>query len=669
MPIPDIVGSGDSGHIQDHNDISSVLTEYETRIDQLESDFDLLPASADIATELYVDSAIVASINDIINSAPTALNTLDELAAALGDDANFAATVTNSLSQKQPIDADLTAIAGLSANSGLLRKTEANTWTLDTTNFAATSYVDSAISTSLNSYLPLAGGTLTGQVSGTTANFSGNVSGSSPTQNGHLATKAYVDSVAAGTLSNSITINSGTGLSGGGQTTLGGSITLSNSGILSITGTQNQISVSTVNGVSNLSLTNNVSITGNITSLNPTESNHLTTKSYVDGLSTSANSYTDSSIFSHTSDTTNVHGIADTSLLATKSYADTAASTAVSNIIDSAPSALNTLNELAEALNDDPNFATTISTQIGNKANQSDLTNHTNATTNVHGIADTANIVLTNDSRLSNSRTPTSHASSHSSAGSDPITISQSQVVNLVSSLSDKAPIASPIFTGTPAAPTATSGTNTTQVATTAYVRGEISSLVASAPAALDTLNELSIALGNDPNFATTISTQIGNKANQSDLTNHTNATTNVHGIADTALLATKSYVDIAESDAITTANSYTNTKVFEITGKIEHTARATWTGSAIQSSVQAASVGIITVTFPVGKFSQIPKVFTQNIDDGSSSRMAYAKFTPYSISTSSVSMQIINNAPPSTVSGGGTITKAIVDILAVQEA
>jgi hypothetical protein len=48
---------------------------------------------------------------------PSALDTLDELAAALGDDANFAATVTTSLSGKQPLDSDLTAIAALTTTT------------------------------------------------------------------------------------------------------------------------------------------------------------------------------------------------------------------------------------------------------------------------------------------------------------------------------------------------------------------------------------------------------------------------------------------------------------------------------------------------------------------------------------------------------------------------
>lgn len=140
------------------------------------------------------------------------------------------------------------------------------------------------------------------------------------------------------------------------------------------------------------------------------------------------------------------------------------------------------------------------------------ITGHADDTTNIHGITDTANLVYTSDSRLTDSRTPTAHASSHGTAGSDAITIAQSQVTNLTTDLSAKANLASPTFTGVPAAPTAAAATNTTQIATTAFVRTEVSNLVASAPAALDTLNELATALGNDPNFATTVNTALSNR-------------------------------------------------------------------------------------------------------------------------------------------------------------
>ena len=73
--------------------------------------------------------------------------------------------------------------------------------------------------------------------------------------------------------------------------------------------------------------------------------------------------------------------------------------------------------------------------------------------------------------------------------------------------------LASPTFTGTPAAPTATAGTNTTQVATTAFVGTAVSNLVNAAPESLNTLKELSDALGADANYASTITTALGTKA------------------------------------------------------------------------------------------------------------------------------------------------------------
>ncbi len=79
--------------------------------------------------------------------------------------------------------------------------------------------------------------------------------------------------------------------------------------------------------------------------------------------------------------------------------------------------------------------------------------------------------------------------------------------------LSGKANTASPTFTGTPAAPTAAANTNTTQIATTAFVQTEISDLIGAAPAALQTLNDIADALGDDDDFASTITTNLAAKA------------------------------------------------------------------------------------------------------------------------------------------------------------
>jgi len=75
------------------------------------------------------------------------------------------------------------------------------------------------------------------------------------------------------------------------------------------------------------------------------------------------------------------------------------------------------------------------------------------------------------------------------------------------------APLASPALTGTPTAPLAVTGTNTTQVATTSFVQQELAVLTTGAPAALNTLDELAAALGDDANYAATITTALGNKA------------------------------------------------------------------------------------------------------------------------------------------------------------
>jgi hypothetical protein len=73
--------------------------------------------------------------------------------------------------------------------------------------------------------------------------------------------------------------------------------------------------------------------------------------------------------------------------------------------------------------------------------------------------------------------------------------------------------VAGPTFTGVPAAPTASAGTNTTQIATTAFVTTAVSNLVDTAPSTLDTLNELAAALGDDANYASTVTTALGLKA------------------------------------------------------------------------------------------------------------------------------------------------------------
>ncbi|EMS3396101.1 phage tail protein [Escherichia coli] len=144
---------------------------------------------------------------------------------------------------------------------------------------------------------------------------------------------------------------------------------------------------------------------------------------------------------------------------------------ALTALINGAPATLDTLKEIAAAINNDPNFSTTIN-----------------------------------------------------------------------NALAQKAPLSSPALTGTPTAPTAAQSVNNTQIATTAFVKSAIAAMVGSAPAALDTLSELAAALGNDPNFATTMLNALAGKQPLD------NTLTNLSGKDVAGLLA---YLGLGEGSAL----------------------------------------------------------------------------------------------------------------------
>jgi len=119
-----------------------------------------------------------------------------------------------------------------------------------------------------------------------------------------------------------------------------------------------------------------------------------------------------------------------------------------------------------------------------------------------------------------------------------------------------KAAIASPTFTGTPAAPTAGAGTNTTQIATTAFVNTEVANLVDSSPSALNTLNELAAAINDDASFSTTITNSIATKLP-------------LAGGTMTGALVINNTLDIEEVyEKVTTQTSTTGTIAFDTTAQ-----------------------------------------------------------------------------------------------------
>ncbi|HAH3942199.1 TPA: phage tail protein [Escherichia coli] len=156
--------------------------------------------------------------------------------------------------------------------------------------------------------------------------------------------------------------------------------------------------------------------------------------------------------------------------------------------------------------------------------------------------------------------------------------------------VADYAPLASPGLTGIPTAPTAAQTVNNTQLATTAFVKAALAALVASSPAALDTLNELAAALGNDPNFATTMTNALAGKQPLD------NTLTALSGKSVAALLE---YLGLGEARYVIKRGTNANG------------AWIIWSDGAVEVFGSAVTIvdGLATVTFPV----QLPAV-TRNI-------------------------------------------------------
>ena len=126
-----------------------------------------------------------------------------------------------------------------------------------------------------------------------------------------------------------------------------------------------------------------------------------------------------------------------------------------------------------------------------------------NADSSAKASSDSANAAAISEKNSANSET-----SARQSAENAASSLEKLETVELPL----KADLASPSFTGSPKVPTAAQGNSSQLIASTSFVQTAIAALVASAPGTLDTLKELAAALGNDPNFATTITNLIAGK-------------------------------------------------------------------------------------------------------------------------------------------------------------
>ena len=225
-------------------------------------------------------------------------------------------------------------------------------------------------------------------------------------------------------------------------------------------------------------------------------------------------------------DTTDIHGIADTSALATKSYADTAVSThesdtsvhgiantadlvtqsMLSNAIDAAE--VNQASLAGTGL--DWNAAdgrfdidSTVATTSGVATS---VSTHNSATTSVHGIANTALLATT-------ANVATAKSEAIADAGTAADTKVSTAVAALTKSSVGLANVDNTADTAKPVSTAQATAIATAKSEAIADATSQVNALLTGAPAALNTLDELAAALGDDANFASTVTTSLGLKA------------------------------------------------------------------------------------------------------------------------------------------------------------
>ncbi len=170
------------------------------------------------------------------------------------------------------------------------------------------------------------------------------------------------------------------------------------------------------------------------------------------------------------------------------------------------------------------------------------------------------------------------------------------------------APLASPALTGNPTAPTQTAGNNSTRVATTAFVQAAVSALVNAAPGALDTLKELADAIGDDANYAATMTSLLAAKAplaspafsGTPSLPTGTTGVTQANGDSSTKL-ATTAFVQTGKTKSVNSQVGTTYTLVIGDAEKLNEASNA----SAIAVTIPPNS----SVAFPIGTFIQLTQI------------------------------------------------------------
>ena len=349
--------------------------------------------------------ANAAELAAIVDAAPETLNTLNELAAALNDDPNFFANIADSIADNIDLHNVTTGVHGI-ANTALL----ATLTNVSTAQTAAEGFATTAITTHNTDTTGVHG------IADTAA----------------LATTANV------------------------TTAIGNAVTGHSSDTTEIHGISDTANLVYASDLSDHNLE-----TVNVHGIDDTAD--LATKTYAD-----------TAVSTHAALTLEVHGIANTALLATQDYVDSAITTAAVDESALAGVGLD-WNATTSQYDIDSTVATTshVSTEIGT---------HNSDTTSVHGIADTSLLALKSEVT----------AITKTSLG--------------LENVDNTADLAKPVSTSQ------ASAIATAKSEAIADATAQVNALLTGAPAALNTLDELAAALGDDANFASTVTTSLGLK-------------------------------------------------------------------------------------------------------------------------------------------------------------
>ena len=323
-----------------------------------------IPALVGLDTE--ITTAVSTAVSNLVDGAPAALNTLNEISAVLGDPSNITGNIISQLGELDGIANSLgtdvsnleTAVAGVQTDVSALETTVASHATAITGNTDALANQADDIST------------LSGSVTDHIADTMG-VHGIANTA--ELATQSYADDVAETAQTNAET---------NAAATADSKISTHNDDTTNVHGIANTANLATNSSVSTAVSDHNADST-NVHGIADTAD--LATKSYADQaetdaiaaagtaadgkISTAVAALTKSSVglgnVDNTADADKPVSTAQASAIAT---AKSEAISAVNDVIASAPAALNTLDELAAALGDDANFATTVTNGLAAKA-------------------------------------------------------------------------------------------------------------------------------------------------------------------------------------------------------------------------------------------------------------------------------------------------------------